>query len=413
MAYSELIKSFDKIRDYMRQFYVYGFRSRSEYTGKSARSYDNERRRIESWLGEYMSFRQEEGGKAVFLSMDSRTLAHNPLFAAFKTKSFTANDIALHFYILDLLADGEALTLRQIADGIAVYRAMFPDMEPADDSTVRNKLREYVSLGLLESEKHGRELIYRRAADEADLASWADAAAFFSEADPLGVVGSYLLDKLPEMPDRFSFKHHYILHALDSEVLCDLLLAMSDNRCAEISSFSRRLSDIKKHTVLPAKIYVSTQSGRQYLLCWHYKQHRPMLFRLDNIRAVKPGPEERNKAKYLGYCEKFEDHLWGVSGGEEPNLDHIEMTVHVGDDEGFIIDRLERERRCGRIEVIDGHTYKYAADVYDASEMLPWLRTFIGRVEKLECSDPWVVRRFRQDVEAMKKLYGGDEDAVQ
>ena len=57
MAYSELIKNFDRIRDFMRQFYVYGFRSRSEYDKKSTRSYDNERRRIESWLGSYMGFR--------------------------------------------------------------------------------------------------------------------------------------------------------------------------------------------------------------------------------------------------------------------------------------------------------------------------------------------------------------------
>ena len=53
MAYSELIKNFNRIRDYMRQFYVYGFRTRDEYDKKSARSYDNERRRIESWLGDY------------------------------------------------------------------------------------------------------------------------------------------------------------------------------------------------------------------------------------------------------------------------------------------------------------------------------------------------------------------------
>ena len=54
MAYSELIKSFDRIRNYMREFYVYGFKSREEYGMKSTRSYDNERRRIESWLGDYV-----------------------------------------------------------------------------------------------------------------------------------------------------------------------------------------------------------------------------------------------------------------------------------------------------------------------------------------------------------------------
>ena len=59
MAYSELIKSFGRIRAYLRSFYVYGFRHRDEFTEKSARSYDNERRRIDSWLGDHMSFRQD------------------------------------------------------------------------------------------------------------------------------------------------------------------------------------------------------------------------------------------------------------------------------------------------------------------------------------------------------------------
>lgn len=39
MAYNELIKNFEKVRAYMREFYVYGFKSRTEYDAKSARSY--------------------------------------------------------------------------------------------------------------------------------------------------------------------------------------------------------------------------------------------------------------------------------------------------------------------------------------------------------------------------------------
>lgn len=93
MAYSELIKNFDRIRDYMRQFYVYGFKSRTEYDAKSARSYDNERRRVESWLGDSMRFRLTPEGKHVFLSMDSRAIRSNPLYNAFKAKSFTAGDV--------------------------------------------------------------------------------------------------------------------------------------------------------------------------------------------------------------------------------------------------------------------------------------------------------------------------------
>ncbi len=79
MAYTELIKNFERIRAYMREFYVYEFRSREEIGRKSPRSYDNERRRIENWLGDYMGFRQAENGKNVFLSIDSRSTDSNPL----------------------------------------------------------------------------------------------------------------------------------------------------------------------------------------------------------------------------------------------------------------------------------------------------------------------------------------------
>ncbi|MBR6542047.1 MAG: WYL domain-containing protein, partial [Anaerotignum sp.] len=160
MAYSELIKNFERIRDYMRQFYVYGFKSRTEYDQKSSRSYDNERRRIESWLGDYMSFRQDASGKNIFLSVDSRTISKNPLYNAFRAKSFTAGDITLHFFILDILIDGEKYSTKEIADILsAEYFSHFENAEEPDESTVRKKLKEYVSLGILKSEKQGRELL--------------------------------------------------------------------------------------------------------------------------------------------------------------------------------------------------------------------------------------------------------------
>lgn len=180
MAYSELIKSFERIRNYMREFYVYGFKSREEYGLKSARSYDNERRRIESWLGDYMSFHQDASGKNVFLSVDSRRIPHNPLHKAFKARSFTDKDITLHFYILDLLADGSALSSKEIVDRINDdYLSKFSGAFSLDESTVRKKLKEYETLGLLKSEKAGREVLYQRTDDEDfDLTSWADALAF-------------------------------------------------------------------------------------------------------------------------------------------------------------------------------------------------------------------------------------------
>ena len=71
-SYSERIKNFERIRAYMRKFYIYDFKSRDNHSKKSARSYDDKRHRIESWLGDHMSFLHTPDGKNVFISIDSR-----------------------------------------------------------------------------------------------------------------------------------------------------------------------------------------------------------------------------------------------------------------------------------------------------------------------------------------------------
>lgn len=138
MAYNERVKNFNRIRDYMREFYVYGFKSRDEFTKKSARSYDDEKRRLESWLGDYMQFRQTADGKNVFLSIDSRLSRHNPLYKAWKTKSFTDGDITLHFIIFDILYDPEKkFSIAEIMKAIDTYLSEFQVPRMFDESTVR------------------------------------------------------------------------------------------------------------------------------------------------------------------------------------------------------------------------------------------------------------------------------------
>ena len=414
MAYSELIKNFSRIRDYMRDFYVYGFKHREEYDAKSARSYDNERRRIESWLGDNMAFRQDADGKRVFISIDSRGIIHNPLYKAFKAKSFTAKDIMLHFFILDALAEGMAYSVSEIVDMLEnEYSSMFDFPPELDESTVRLKLREYEKLGLLISEKRGKQLCYRLCIDDIPLNEWKDALAFFSEEDPLGVVGSYILDKMEEAPEHFRFKHHYILHALESEILYELLKAIDENCRAEIMIYNPRRGRPSTQVITPLKILVSTQGGRRYLLAYAHFFSRMNLYRLDSIKDVKLLEPDENFWEMQQKAFNFTDYLWGASSGNDASLDHIEMIIRADPGEEFIPARLIREKRCGIIEALGEGQYRFTADVYDATEMIPWLRTFIGRVVSLECSNKYVRETFLGDLTAMGEIYlGGEPDAV-
>ena len=237
--------------------------------------------------------------------------------------------------------------------------------------------------------------------------------AFYSETDPIGVVGSYVMDKQDEPSDHFRFKHHYILHALDSTVLYELLQAIDARRSVSLTIRNLRTGRDYQRVVCPLKIYVSTQTGRQYLLGYHYHGRHMAFYRLDAIQEVTHGEVEPQYDTYIGFWEKFDRHLWGVSVGAEYNMDHIEMTIHHGPGEEYILRRLEREKRHGQIEIIDDYTCKFVTDVYDASELLPWLRTFIGRIVDLQCSNDFVVKCFYEDLHRMNGMYGGDEDAVQ
>ena len=150
MAYSELIKNLDTLRTYIRSFYIYGFKTRDQFFGKSTRTYDDEKRRLENYLDGYMTFRPDENGKVTFLSIDSRHTTHNPLYKIFKAKSFTAMDISLHFMLMDILADGSKKSLNQLLDEINdTYLKDFSSEILSEESSLRKKLKEYEELGLI------------------------------------------------------------------------------------------------------------------------------------------------------------------------------------------------------------------------------------------------------------------------
>lgn len=406
MAYSELIKSFGRVRAYMRSFYVYGFRRRDEYDQKSARGYDDERRRIESWLGDYMTFRQDGAGRCFFLSVDSRAIPHNPLYRAFRAKSFTDRDIMLHFHLMDILAISSDLPIFDIMDALAERLNTFASADYPDESTVRRKLSECEKLGLVKKIRKGREIRYGRVADGVNPESWREAVDFFSEAAPLGVIGDFCRDKLEERPSLFRFKHHYILNALDSEVLLALVEAIGQRRGVQLTMGRRKAS------VVPMKLYISAQTGRQYVLAWTPWNRSFSFFRLDAIDSVSMDDSMEYPIDVDERLQFFMSHVWGVSSGNANALIRLEVTVYAADDEPHIPRRLERERRCGTVERLDEHHWRYVAQVYDALEMLPWIRTFTGRITALRCDDPRVPERFYGDLAAMAEMYGGDGNAV-
>lgn len=414
-SFSELIKNFERIRACMRDFYVYGFKSRGDYDRKSARSYDDDRRRIDSWLGDYMRFDRKPEGKSVFISIDSRAVDGNPLFKAWKAKSFTDFDITLHFILFDILSNPD--TRLSLAEIIKVmdeqYLSRFDSPLSYDESTVRKKLKEYQSEGLIIAEKQGKRTVYGRSRD-LDLDDALDAIAFFSESSPIGVVGSFILDGY-ESKTKFSYKHHYVTGTMDSDVLATLFTAMRKKCSVSVVNLARRGDGPKTKRLVPLKILISAVNGRQHLIAYEPEVNNIKSYRLDYLSGVR----------ILDYTPRFDElreryeqlarRSWGVYtrqkiGKNQKNLEHVEFTVRIGDGEDFIVNRLNREKRCGVVEKIDDEHYRFSADVFDSHELNPWVRTFLCRIVQMNYSNRTVENQLKDDLMKMYRMYGIEED---
>ena len=429
--FQELIKNFGKSRDYVRDFFVYGFKSRQDFTSdkKSARTYDDERRRITSWLGKYVEEETAEAGrtrvKNISLMMDSNLLDENPLFAVWKTKSFTDNDITLHFALFDILSDrDERLSANEIADILSSDYAL-----AVDTQMVRRKLNEYVKEGLIITEKQGKNVLYGRGLtyeelpdEDTESEGLKEAVSLMQLEIPFGYVGSTVLETAGEVNETFRVKHSFPVFTLEDEILYQLLSAMKESRNVEVEIQNNRNENVQFLTGLPFKILVSIRTGRRYVAMRQQlkskddkdNRFRFVCLRLDQIKKVTEGCETEC-GDIHDALERNLDYVWGVSFSGSKTK--VKLTLSVDEKyEEFILRRLEREGKGGSVTRLDDNVFVYEKIVFDPVEMFPWLRTFIGRIIDIrfinldndmnETSENGRMRsKFLKDIKNMEQMY--------
>ena len=331
MRFSELVKSLDRARHYLRDFYLFGYRTREEY--ETGRSYDNERRRIESWLGDSMRRTPAPGGRAVSLCLDAADEPRNPLYALWATKSFTRNDILLHFLLLNLLSGGASLAADEAADALAERWG-----EVFGTATVRLKLKEYAELGLVEEVDSGRRRRFRLAPLCAeDLGGdLLEAVDFFTEAAPFGQLGARIQDELGRVNALFRFKHDFLVHTLDDAVLLTLLTAATEGRGVVLKLRGRTVSGT------PVKALFGLQSGRRYGVL--HRGERFTLIRLDRVDSARLGElDPAFEAKRQAF-DALLPRLWGASLPYPLREERVRMVLTTeGRRERYVAERLRRE----------------------------------------------------------------------
>ncbi len=390
----------------MREFYVYGFKSRNDFTHISSRTYDNEKRRVESYMGNYMKWDYSKSGKKVFITMNCAEISTNPLYSAWKSKAFTDNDIILHFFILSVLSVNENMTIEALTTAICEDSGLV-----FDSQTIRNKCKEYTEVGILKSIKEGKSLIYSLSnLNFNNLTTLApnliEAIKFFQGDTLFGEVGSFIADNNNIINNRFLFKHYYTVHTLEDGILLDILSAIRNNQVIEFVNLSEDKTYTSIYNCIPLKIFVSATTGRRYLCCYKPISNRFFNYRLDHIKSIKALDFCEDSSSLKEKLDKNIDKVWGVGFGGRRRFEIITIKLYINEKtEQFIIERINREGRGGTLTRLEENIFIFTIELFDTNDISPWIKTFIGRIIQLEGTNEHVVNRFYNDIKRMRELY--------
>ncbi len=410
-GFSELIKNFDKTRDYVRDFFIYGFKVRSDFDKKSLRTYDDEKRRVESWLGDKLRYDESVRGRQVSISVSSGHISENPLYNAYYSKSFTDNDIRLHFMLCDILQGGEALSVKELTERLAdSFGEIF------EEQTVRNKLKEYIDEGIFTCERRGKVDYFSLSADTTDsffsqYEGLDDAVKFFSEGSEFGVIGNSMLKAAGMKNDLFFMKHNFIVHTLEDIILPEIISAIDEKRFITFRTFSSKSqkSTPSENTAVPLQIFSCVQTGRRYLVVYLPKFRRFNAYRLDYIKSIDTGRVCGSYDDIYTVFLRNKSRCFGVSFGsrrDDGATGEIRITFEADESrEGFIVERLHREKRIGRVEKISDNRYVLTADAFDSGELMHWAKTFIGRIVSVEGGSENVRNLFCRDIHRLYEMY--------
>lgn len=428
-----LKKNFEKIRARMRSYYLYGYSTLIDDEKSSDATRKNEIQRIRYWMSQPSRRGRKKQASSVFdeaMSFDVHETRHNPFYKAWKSKIFDKNAIHFHFLLFDILNTPQAKL-----DGVPTVKIIkIIDEEYAchflnDTRTAQTYLNRYKQRGMIDVKSRSQQNL--NSASQRTVSkphyyipeqpnlnqSHYDVISFFSEISPCSVIGSFLLDRLHPQNDIFLFKHHFITNTLDSDILLALLNAIHEKRSISVLNYNRKEKNPPRIHLVPLKIYISVQNGRQYLMAYQVEYRNIRAFRLDFLSQVQMESIYADYDRLSDCLNEAKNKIWGVNiietcDGEE-QLETVEMILKIEKNEQYILDRLNREKRCGVLTVEDAENglYRFFAQVYDSKEMIPWIRTLLCRIVKITFSNTDLQKEFEENLQKMYTMYGiGSED---
>ena len=410
---------YESLRPFLH-FFMRGCWHKSQF--KSARSYDNGLSRARLFLPKDAFLESRKGRKMYFtLRGDPYLGCKNFLAASYYMKSMPLITIFYTVVLLQILGRGVPLSLAQIMGHEANY-GVFSDLLQAkranmlrsnktdekgeeetsfsfNEAQLHDALKHLQEIGIVEQtrERKGGIRYKLRKSPLAELA-WSEvqellfAIGFYKNVAAVSVIGyqieSELQNLYPKNKVSFvpaQFKNIAFDRILDDEILHTALEALRTGKALRFQYHE------KERIVFPLRVITDfSGGGRQYLAARTAEHPDISFFRLEQMSEAsvedgEPPTEPPSEPKILRLTVRFP-----LDGGNRDTL-----REHILDECSHAMILAEEE-----------DALLVAIDSPNPRRYLPWLRTFLPRVEILESTENNLREVLREDIKEALANYG-------
>ena len=251
---------------------------------------------------------------------------------------------------------------------------------------------------------------------------------FYSKYYMLGEVGMFLIDRMKRnMMSPFRLKHEHYMQALNDYNCIDLLYAIEQGKWCRIQYKNGMNGEKTELLCYPIEIRVGFRNGRESLVYYEPFKESYTTLRLEFIESIYCYEDQEIRQALQEFDGRYTNELidmeiensrrsignsWGISttidqqkNAKTPAFLYT-VKIRIAFEpktEGFILKRLQRERRIGKVIVNENEGYiDFEVGVTDACELKPWVRSFYQRV--IFCKGiPATQFTIQNDVEMMLK----------
>lgn len=217
----------------------------------------------------------------------------------------------------------------------------------------------------------------------------------------------------------FFYKNHRLQNVIDDDVTWQILTAIH-NKSVITYSYKTKGGDILKFDVLPMKIVIDKQYGRQYFFCYNYsdqKYYMPRISAVSEIKIKKTFDKNRiyealtvqdRSDIHATYNRIYNDHtnnIWNIALGETISTVNIHFSFPKEEYSKWL-NRLKTTQHYGNITELGNGKIDFSIDVCNELELVPWIRSFGSYAIVDKNTNPGLVAKLKSNWEEALKQYG-------